>query len=638
MSAPSSHRWEFFQPDRHSKTRDPQQAELLRNDAFSPAESLVRESIQNSLDAHDSSAQPVHVRITVSGARRALTPQQASRWLTGLRPHVEASESGGHVDAAVFDQPCRYVVIEDFSTTGLTGDVRSPSPTDGGNYYSFIWAEGISQKSEAKGGRWGVGKYVFPKASGINAFFALTTRAGETTPLMIGQAVLQQHRLGGQNWMPDGWWADQADDRQTPFRDEALAEAFRDDWLVSRQDGETGLSIVIPFADSALTADEFVDTLIRTYWLAILEGRLSVDVVDASTDSRTHLEASTVMGEIDSRLNRDDPVRALAESVFNRDEILSDNRLTIGPIDHNVPFKAEGRPAEADLIRLRDELATGRTIEFAVRQRVKTKDRTMHDGEFSVLITRREELSRAKPQFFRSGILVSDTASRILPGIQCVVIVGDDALGTLLGDSESPAHTKWLLNDRVKSRYVMAKTAIDNVRQAPFLLMSWLDAAQRDEDRIVFSDVFSVTDDAPSTQRSSRRKKVRKRRGAHSRSAVTEVVPKPPTPPLITVSRSADGSVHIVPTTDGRQLLGSVKLTTAYALGTGRDPFKKWSRLDFCLDDMPIETAGATIVKCQGNQLRVDVTEPEAFSLTIAGFDPLRDLALSAQGSKARAS
>lgn len=636
MSELPIHEWRFYSPDPHSKARDPLHAEALRGDGFSPAESLVRESVQNSLDAHADGQGPVHIRITVSGDDAALSPTQAAPWFNGLSPHVQASTSGGHVDPDVFSDPCRFVVIEDFSTVGLTGDVTAVSAADGGNYYSFIWAEGQSGKTAGKGGRWGVGKYVFPNASSINTFFALTLRGGDPSPLLIGQAVLEQHRVKGIDYQPDGWWADQGEnDRQTPWTDATLIDAFRDIWRVSREGEQTGLSVVIPYTPEELTDTEFVSTLVRTYWLALLQGRLTVDVVNASTGDRTHLDAKTTRSIIDKSDDGLAVAQAFVRELVDEQAVLSENTVKIGPIRHNERLKDIARPKEEELVRLRDEIEAGRTISFVLTQRIRSKHGHDTAGTAKILLRRLEDGPSAPAQFFRSGILISEAAPRQrLSGVQALVVVGDDPLGALLGDSESPAHTKWEENDRVKDRYVQGRIAIGNVRTAPKILLEWLDSARREEDRIIFSDIFNVTEvEGP---RPHRRTKARKK-GAHTKTGQPAGETHSHVPQLVITEREPAGDLVIIPTEDGRQLLGAVKLRAAYTLANGKDPYARWSHLDFTMGSegqLTITCSGASVTRARDNRLEIDVDDPAHFALRISGFDPQRDLTVDVRGQR----
>src|SRR6202012_5728832 len=137
----------------------------------------------------------------------ALSAAEAKAYFTGFWPHAEAcvSDEGYRELLELQKKPCRFVVVEDFGTTGLIGNEDSyeePGRNERNDFFYFFRAEGKSGKSEANRGRWGVGKYVFPKASRVNSFFAMTVREsgpGCAGPLVMGQAVMRNHKWNGEN-------------------------------------------------------------------------------------------------------------------------------------------------------------------------------------------------------------------------------------------------------------------------------------------------------------------------------------------------------------------------------------------------------------------------------------------------------
>jgi hypothetical protein len=167
------------------------QADQFNNDEVSLAEALVRESIQNSSDAGNGSG-PVKVRFAI----REISGDQArliSAQLQALRPHYEAC---GFDARTINAMRFRLLSIEDFNTKGLTGSVVD---IDKGNFDRFWRAVGDSGKKgkEGKaGGRWGLGKLVYSSASALKLFYGLTITAENPQPALLGQVVLENHRIG----------------------------------------------------------------------------------------------------------------------------------------------------------------------------------------------------------------------------------------------------------------------------------------------------------------------------------------------------------------------------------------------------------------------------------------------------------
>lgn len=275
-------RWEFRKMARAELASDPVQGEF-----FTPQNleaSLVREAIQNSLDAKlEGSRAPVRVRFTFSGPAGALGAAETRAYLKGLRPHLEAQDELGDQlpDPA---EPMDFLLIEDFGTAGLTGDptrTKDPDDPEAGDDFYYFWRNvGRSDKSEKDRGRWGLGKTVFPASSRINAFFGLTYRDDDGRSLLLGQAVLKVHELDDTRHCPYGFFSDySADDGfSTAIEDADRVIDFGSAFHLSRI-SEPGLSVVVPYPDREIDAENMVREAIRQYFYPILKGDLEVEIV-----------------------------------------------------------------------------------------------------------------------------------------------------------------------------------------------------------------------------------------------------------------------------------------------------------------------------------------------------------------------
>ena len=71
------------------------------------------------------------------------------------------------------------------------------------------------------------------------------------------------------------------------------------------------------------------------------------------------------------------------------------------------------------------------------------------------------------------------------------------------------------------------------------------------------------------------------------------------------------------------------RLEVAYVIPKG-NPFKKYRELDFRLhgeDSLELNVTGGSVIPGNaGNELFLDVADPSQFSLTVQGFDRLRDV------------
>jgi len=118
----------YFKPKVPGDTiREPIQGEFFATDAISdPGMALVREGIQNSLDAARR-GEKVLVRIYVSGDASAADASQARSYFVGAWEHYNAAGSGLRPDEVPAGaSSCPFLVFEDFGTTGLEGDPAEP--------------------------------------------------------------------------------------------------------------------------------------------------------------------------------------------------------------------------------------------------------------------------------------------------------------------------------------------------------------------------------------------------------------------------------------------------------------------------------------------------------------------------------
>lgn len=125
-------------------------------------EAIIRESIQNSVDARAVSDAPVRVRIYFSGAEDKLPASKFGKYMTGGEVRFKDPKNGLTNASKVLSEDCQFLVIEDFNTTGLTGATDEKPVTEDvehrndWNYYNYFFRENGSTKVGANTlGSWG---------------------------------------------------------------------------------------------------------------------------------------------------------------------------------------------------------------------------------------------------------------------------------------------------------------------------------------------------------------------------------------------------------------------------------------------------------------------------------------------------
>ena len=266
-------KWHFSPQLKDQVETEVTQRDQFNNDDVDLSETIVREAVQNSLDAAVDDSECVTVTFRWQNKDDGLSPAFFSSLFEGQLPHAEAA--GIDVNTIDLKKP-GALIIEDFGTTGLTGSVEEKDD----NHFSDFWRRhGKSHKSGKSRGRWGLGKLVYSASSQIGVFFGVTRRDDDRLYLM-GQTVLNLRKVDGRLYPPHGFFADvdgQEDDLfsriTVPVRDEQLTEQFIECFSLNRRDGP-GLSVIIPFPDATFNVPAMIKVAIENYFYPLTTGQL----------------------------------------------------------------------------------------------------------------------------------------------------------------------------------------------------------------------------------------------------------------------------------------------------------------------------------------------------------------------------
>ena len=627
---------------------------------------FIRESVQNSLDAR-AGTDPVTVRFTISGQEGAVGEERARRYLTGLRPHFEAvvraETAKGKTDPerrrelkrrkALLDSPLPFLAVEDFGTTGLQGDIRANDiRADGNDFWGFFRSIGISPKGADAGGSWGLGKWVFPDSSKLNAFLGITRRVGEERFLLMGQAMLKLHRVDGRKYPPEGCFAagskeedkdwlpmpvesegprsagDGADGTGSPGNEACLDDgarfvrgAMRDFGL--RPGGEAGTSVVIPHPMDELTDPaNLAYAVVRQYFHPIVAGDLVVEIVGPGLFTRT-MDAGSIGDEArgTAKLDTDDPqqqpealVRVIALAEWGRrqrstDLIHADGRRKRPAIP---PDQVQG---------LRERYQNGERLAFLVRSRVHNKENRFH-----VFLERDDSLAAGHDYHVRGHLHIPRMDSLTRHRARALVVVDNTSdLGHLLRDAEGPSHETWRADaPRLKEQgWRGAAERVWEVRNAAARILDALVERPKEIQRDALSDLFP----AEAGGERGRGGKPGPGQGSGQGSGQEPVIVDGKT--SVRISR-VPGGFELTPA-DAGDLTGlTFEVTMAYdvARGTTRTAFSRFERglragsPDFSLRNgqLSLESRGCEATVVTENEVAVRVRDSE-FQLTMTGFD-----------------
>jgi hypothetical protein len=617
-------KWAFRAMQRGELNVDPIQSEFFSIEALDGlTEALVRETIQNSLDA-GKPGKKVKVRFWLSGAGHAVSSKIAAKYFSGVRDHLEAKASGlQSVPEVGADVP--FLTIEDFETRGLRGNPKQEKDESGvkNDFYYFWRNVGRSVKEEKDRGRWGLGKNVFPASSQINTFFGLTVRDEEPTALLMGQSVLKVHEILGERRYPYGYFGlIEKDEFAMPTDDAAFLKQFAEDFSITRK-AEPGLTLVIPFPDSDVTVDRIVRSVIRQYFFPILAGNLIVTI--GTNGNEILLDNSTLLptiGGMDEGFRRDfEPLLHLAEWACR-----VENFIEVQEVPPEIaPQWQEGALAAEIVSAMRPKFEKGERVAFHVPLTVKPKDGDPQKSHFYVFLQRDLTMENHRAAFIREGLIITDAVKTKLSGVYAIVVVEDKALATLLGDSENPAHTEWQSRSgHFKGRYQQGPSTLSYVKNSAAYLIQLLTSSKEESDPTALADVFFVPK-APAPDEARKLTIKKPTPGTEPPEALPGVEPKLPT---VRVTQLKGGfAIHGV---ENRRIPDSVKVNVAYEIRRG-NPFKRYHPADFEIDKAPvqIELEGAEVLKTERNQLVIGHLKT-GFKIAVTGFDPARDLVIRA--------
>lgn len=600
--------WEFDTSKPSSVRVGVTQRDQFNNDDVGLAEALVREVIQNSSDAGVGS-DPVKVSFNL----KALDPGEANgarAKLDGLIPHLEAC--GFNLPEAT-EGNIRILCIEDFNTRGLTGSFEQ---LDSDNYDNFWRAVGESEKSGQKGGRWGLGKLVYSSSSKVSAFFGLTIRKGESSPSVMGQAVLKNHSIGNVYYPAHGFWFDGRSENglelQLPVRDEEEIASFKALFGVNRTD-QTGLSVVVPYLIDSVTEDTILAGVVNNYYFPILAGQLEVEVGDKVVNAETFLNVANHVEQNGAHI----PFSFVKEI----SDALGATSVGCSTVPIGDTKLLPGHMTSDQIEEMKATFASGGLVHLRVPVTLHPKDRDSLTGSIDLFIKALGEEERTFSLFARGPITLPGEKNFGGAAARGAMIAHDGDVAEFLGDAENPAHTAWNSNaEKLTSQWNRPRKTLAAIRSSLRDLYGIVADQKEMQDDDALIDFFSIADKAQAAK--GKKKRIKKQK--------LDIPPR-------------EAAIRIRPVAGGFELLAGpgaekwtfprrIRVRMAYDM-IGADPFKRFSRFDFDLKiskKLNFEVEEGEIKIAKANVLYFDV-KSAGFHLKASGFDLRRDLIVDAR-------
>lgn len=607
--------WRFSEVHRDAKLRDPmQEAFFDDSDDLTDVLSLVRESIQNSIDARVDVSAPVVVKFTLGHFDPMSDPYV--KYFDGLKEHL-ASARGLNM-AATLDSKGTFLSIEDFNTGGLGGYTvnRMPEASEkaAANFFYFVHAEGATNKGDGKRGKWGIGKVVFPKVSKIKSFFLVSNRvrSGQTELVALGQSILKSHSIDGINFQPDGWFASYDDSEGYRELDLAESQVLMKDWKLKRGD-ELGLSITIPFVNETITSDSILRSVIEQYFIAIIKGDLiceieepSGDVKSVNADSIASLSSGIKMDDDSSTRDFSQRIALALEGHRGKLPTFTAQTVTYASLSEGIFI------SEADRSEIKSWFDDGTPFRVVVPVETPVANRAeMVESSFELIVVRTSGLSNSVT-FAREGILVPGRRVALLRNALCLVLIEGGALADLLGLSEGPAHESWS-EKAEKFREAFPKTSkaaqyIQLVRRHAVNFVKSLQVIDNELDANLLSAFFRMSKSKPSGK---------------SPATLDGRIELEPSEEFSAIS-NVRGGFRIASSSQVVPVGSTISLSTGYGVLRG-NPFTRWSKEDYTMENLAIDVSNASLLTAIGNRISFRV-EAHTWSVSVTGFDPLRNI------------
>jgi len=268
-------------------------------------ESLVRESIQNSLDAADNKGYPVKVTFRF----RNIPSTNFNNFFQTLRQHVEAclgTEYDDSKDRKIRFEPIKnyidkyssssmpYLEVSDENTIGM--DYKMSGSIETGRFAAFMKGVGVGNKTqgEVAGGAFGFGKSAFFMLSSISTLLVSSmTETGEK--FFEGTSRLSTHFIDGQKYEPSGFFCMQGDSYEKPITSDIPKRFNRE---------SPGTTVCVMGLDyESIPQDKAINEIIRAvlfnFWLAVFDKRL--EVVVKTENSEIGINASNLQSYMEEQ-------------------------------------------------------------------------------------------------------------------------------------------------------------------------------------------------------------------------------------------------------------------------------------------------------------------------------------------------
>ena len=254
---------EIARPERMSESGS-SLLRLIQNNDTCRLDLLVREAVQNCLDAGDGFSKNVHVDFNTGSFKT----ENISEYFDGISEKLNM-KFPGYRD---------FIAVRDTNTTGLTGPVRYDDikNENHGNFLKLVYEISKPQDNAGSGGSWGLGKTVYFRIGiGLVIYYSRIKKENSVhnyesrlAATLVEDETKEDCLLPRKGNIPRGiaWWGDddpENEGRTIPITDDKKIEEILIAFGIHPFRGnETGTMIIIPFiSEKELLAETISDEI-----------------------------------------------------------------------------------------------------------------------------------------------------------------------------------------------------------------------------------------------------------------------------------------------------------------------------------------------------------------------------------------
>ena len=323
-------RWTFGNPGKNTREEGPNNPSA-ENFKQEPYASLVRESIQNSLDAVFDQNRPVHVSFEIGSIRPSAYPEffkLQDEIQECINYYGEKAEMVYGYALEFFkslqnqkDKSLYFIKVSDSNTRGMEYKENDTSS----KFYSFVRSVGVSNKENSSaGGSFGFGKDAYFNISPIRSIL-VSTRTRTDKYVFEGVASLCTHKGSDGTMKASVGYYDNQKGLPVTEKDKIPNKFLR------TEDGPgTDIYIMgIELSDKHLAsniAEEMEIAVLRNFWFAILRNKLCVSIRHPGQQANNEKTTNTI----------DITTKNIRELIRNRfGENITDNKQGRGSDNYN---------------------------------------------------------------------------------------------------------------------------------------------------------------------------------------------------------------------------------------------------------------------------------------------------------------